>query len=95
MAAQFGEILIPGNDMFLVEDQRGGTTYLVFTYEDPRKDEYTGPVTERVTLDYDMETVHSWSDGHARPEACVGRSKDDPKHYQVVSTSGPVFQISF
>jgi hypothetical protein len=69
--------------VFLVEDQRHGTTYLIFTWEDPRKAGYKGTVTEGVTLDYDLEAVHSWPDGAPRPEACVGRAPDDPKHYKV------------
>lgn len=73
--------------MFLVEDHRYGKTYLVFTYEDPGKDGYTGNVIEGVNLDYDMEAVHSWRDGHARPEPCVGRAKDNPKHYKVFKYS--------
>ncbi len=69
--------------MFLVEDRRHGTTHLVFTSEDPRKDGYKGEVIEGVSLDYDMQAVHSWPDGHRRPEASVGRAGDDPKHYKV------------
>ncbi len=69
--------------MFLVKDQRHGATYLVFTAADPRKDGYRGEVMEGVSLDYDMEAVYSWSDGHARPEACVGQSSENPKHYKV------------
>jgi hypothetical protein len=73
--------------MFLVEDKRYGTTYLVFTAEDPTKDEYTRDVVEGVSLDYDMEAVHSWPDGHPRPEPSVGRAKDDPKRYKVFKYS--------
>ncbi|HYT93680.1 MAG TPA: hypothetical protein VEL76_33485 [Gemmataceae bacterium] len=69
--------------MFLVKDTRHGATYLVFTWNDPRKDGYKGNVIEGVSLDYDMEAVHSWPDGEARPEACVGRKPDKPKHYKV------------
>lgn len=69
--------------MFLVEDQRHGATYLVFTWDDPRKSGFAGDVTEGVRLDYDMEAVHSWPDGDPCPEVCVGRAKDDPKHYKV------------
>src|SRR5947209_2826741 len=60
--------------VFLVEDKRHGTTYLVFTWEDPRKDGYSGAVIDDVSLDYDMEAVHSWPNGHPRPEACVGQN---------------------
>jgi hypothetical protein len=69
--------------VFLVEDTRSGMTNLVFTWEDPRKAGYKGNVFEGVTLDYDMDAVHSWPDGHDRPEACVGRSPDNPNHYKV------------
>jgi hypothetical protein len=69
--------------MFLVEDKRHGAIYLVFTWEDPRKVGYKGNVVEDVTLDYDILTVHRWEDGQARPEACVGRAGDNPKHYKV------------
>jgi hypothetical protein len=69
--------------MFLVRDQRYGTTYLVFTWEDPRKNGYTGNLIEDVRLDYDMEAVHTWADGQARPEAVVGQAPDDPKRYKV------------
>lgn len=69
--------------MFLVKDTRHGMTNLVFTYEDPRKAGYKGVVEEGVSLDYDMEAVHSWPDGDDRPEVCVGQAPDDPKHYTV------------
>lgn len=69
--------------MFLVEDQRLGTTSLVFTVEDPQKAGYKGSVIEGVKLDYDIFAVHEWADGAPRPEACVGRDPDNPKHYKV------------
>jgi hypothetical protein len=69
--------------VFLVEDKRHGTTYLVFTWEDPRKDGYSGKVVEDVVLDYDMEAIHSWPHGHARPDACVGQDPNTPKEYKV------------
>jgi hypothetical protein len=69
--------------MFLVEDNRHGATYLVFTSEDPRKDGYSGAVTAGVSLDYDMEAVHGWADGEARPQACVGKARDNANHYKV------------
>ncbi|MBI1915187.1 MAG: hypothetical protein HYS12_10680 [Planctomycetes bacterium] len=69
--------------MFLVEDQRFGTTHLIFTWKNPRQDGYTGNVIDDVGLDYNMEEVHSWPDGHDRPEVCVGRAPDNPKHYKV------------
>jgi hypothetical protein len=69
--------------VYLVEDKRHGMTNLVFTWEDPRRAGYRGELVEGVTLDYDMEAVHSWPDGHPRPEVCVGRDPDKPKHYKV------------
>src|SRR5438552_3032243 len=72
-----------GHAMFLVEDNRDGATYVVFTWKNPRKDGYAGNVTEGVGLDYDMEEVHSWADGEDCPEAVVGRANDDPKRYKV------------
>jgi hypothetical protein len=69
--------------VFLVEDRRFGTTYLVFTWSDPRKEGYTGNVVENVALDYDMESVHSWPEGDDRPDACIGRAPDDPNQYKV------------
>jgi hypothetical protein len=69
--------------MFFVEDTRHGTTYLVFTWQDPRLDGFQGNVTEDVRLDYDMETVHQWHDGESPPEPCVGRSLRDASHFKV------------
>jgi hypothetical protein len=69
--------------MFLVEDRRPGATFLVFMWKDPREDGYKGDVAEDVHLDYDMPAVHSWPDGEDSPEACVGRSVEDPKQYTV------------
>jgi len=69
--------------MFLVEDRRFGATYLVFTWEDPRKHGFTGDVIEDVDLAYDMQEVHRWLDGDPQPEACVGRDPDDRRHYKV------------
>jgi hypothetical protein len=68
---------------FLVESSWQGAVYLVFTWHDPRQDGYSGPLTEGVILDYDMEHVTSWPRGHPRPEACVGRSPKNAKHYKV------------
>jgi hypothetical protein len=75
------------NIVFFVKDQRHGATFLVFTAADPRKDGYKGDVEEDVDLDYDMLEVHKWPDGHARPEACVGRDPNNPKHYKVFKYS--------
>ena len=69
--------------MFLVPDRIGDVTYLVFTWEDPRRTGYTGEVVQDVSLDYDMEAVHRWPDGEAPPEACVGHAPDDPKRFKV------------
>ncbi|MBL8795146.1 MAG: hypothetical protein JNM56_14650 [Planctomycetia bacterium] len=69
--------------MYLVEDRRNGTINLVFTWDDPRKAGYQGKVIEGVTLDYNMDAVHHWPEGQARPDACVGRSPVDSRHYQV------------
>lgn len=73
--------------MFLVEDKRHGVTHLVFTWEDPRTAGYKGNVLESVTLDYDMEAIHSWPDRNTRPEACVGRAPDNPNHFKVFKYS--------
>src|SRR5947209_4865284 len=73
--------------MFLVVDKRHGATYLIFTWEDPRNGGYKGDVLEGVTLDYDMEAVHSWPDGEDSPEACVGQAPDNPKHFKVFKYS--------
>jgi hypothetical protein len=69
--------------MYLVEDRRNSTTHLVFTWDDPRKAGYQAEVIEGVTLDYDVEAVHCWPDGQERPDACVGRSPENPRHYRV------------
>jgi hypothetical protein len=70
--------------VYRVEDSRHGATFQVFTWEDPRKAGYKGHTLEEgVTLDYDMEAVHSWPDGEDCPEARLGRAPDNPKHYKV------------
>jgi hypothetical protein len=69
--------------MFLVKDEQYGSTYLVFTWEDPRKGGFRGEVIDGVTLDYDMEMVHAWVDGDERPDACTGQAPDNPKHFKV------------
>ncbi len=68
--------------MYLVEDKRHGSTYLIFTWEDPRTAGYRGPVIEGASLDYDMK-VHEWPNGSERPDACPGRLKNDPRSYKV------------
>jgi hypothetical protein len=69
--------------VFLVEEKRHGATHLVFTWENPRKAGYQGAVVENVTLDYDMDSVHTWPDGQTRPDACVGRAPDNPNRFKV------------
>lgn len=69
--------------MYLVEDNRHGATYLIFTGEDPRKAGYKGTVIDGVRLDYDMDAVHSWPDGSNMPDACTGRARNNPKFYKV------------
>ncbi len=70
--------------MFHVEDRRHGI-FQVFTVADPRKDGYLGTdLEEGVDLDYNKQTVHGWPyDGSAPPEACLGRSRQNPKQYKV------------
>ncbi|MGA2065104.1 MAG: hypothetical protein ABSG86_09050 [Thermoguttaceae bacterium] len=69
--------------MFLVKDEVPGATYLVFTWEDPRRDGYRGEVVDDVSLDYDVEVVHRWPDGGPQPDACLGQAPDNPRHYKV------------
>ena len=69
--------------MYLVEDKRCGTTTLVFTWDNPRDFGYQEDVAEGVSLDYNLDAVHSWPEGHPRPETCVGQAPDNPKHYKV------------
>jgi hypothetical protein len=66
--------------MFLVQHQRDGAKLLVFTGQDPREDGFNGAVVEGVSLDYDVNHVHSWPDGYDHPDACAGRDPADPKH---------------
>jgi hypothetical protein len=81
--------------MFLVEDRRPEATYLVFTFEDPRQDGYSGEVDEDVALDYDMLTVHCWRDGERSPDACLGRSLQDRKQYQVFKYADELLAAGF
>jgi len=69
--------------MFLVKHKLYGTTYLVFTWEDPRKDGFAGPVDEDVELEYDMVAVHRWPEGGKRPEKHTGRDPTNPRRYKV------------
>lgn len=68
--------------MYLIKDERLGTTYLVFTWENPNASGYPGPV-ETVDLDYDMEQVHRWNNGGPPPDVCVGRARENPNQYKV------------
>jgi hypothetical protein len=69
--------------MFLIEHQWAGVTNLIFTWQDPCNDGFTGAVIEGVSLDYDMNHVHLWPDGHERPEAITGQDPANPKQYKV------------
>jgi len=69
--------------MFLVKDRRLGMDNYVFTQMDPRTEGYKGDVTESVTLDYDMNTIHEWPDGQHRPNPQLCRDPQNPKHYKV------------
>ncbi|HEY4308692.1 MAG TPA: hypothetical protein VGN12_04485 [Pirellulales bacterium] len=73
--------------MYLVEDRRSGVLNLVFTWSDPANDGFTGEVLTDVELDYEMEAVHQWNEGEGRPEACLGRSPNNPKHFKVFKYS--------
>ena len=48
---------------YLVTDERVGPPVLVFTLKNPQSDGYDGDVDEGITLDYDMDAVHIWSEG--------------------------------
>ncbi len=83
-------------EKYLVRDQLpSGDAFFVFTWEDPRTDGYNGSVVEGVTLDYDMQEVHVWAPGQDRPEACLGRSPDDPKHYKVFRYSSDLHEAGY
>lgn len=81
--------------MFLVEDHYLGADYLVFTAQDPKRSGFDGPVTSGVTLEYDYDAVHLWPDGHARPEARVGRSPDDPNYYKVFKYGSDLRAVNY
>ena len=55
----------------------------MFTWEDPRADGYTGDVLDRVSLNYDMEAVHSCPHEQGRPEAAVGKDTNNLHQYRV------------
>jgi hypothetical protein len=69
--------------VFLINDKRHGANFLVFTFEDPRKEGYKGDVDENVHLEYDISEVHKCPDGAPAPEACLGKDRTDPKRYKV------------
>src|SRR6185312_4041354 len=69
--------------MFLVEDRRAGLHNFVFTHTDPRPDGCKGNVISDVRLDYDMNAIHLWPYGEARPDPQLGRDPADAKHYKV------------
>jgi hypothetical protein len=69
--------------MFLVQDRIGEATYLVFTGKDPRRSGYAGQVIDDVALDYDMEAVHRWPNGH-RLEACCSQVGGIAEHFEVL-----------
>jgi hypothetical protein len=69
--------------MFLVKDRRLGMDTYVFTQTDPRTERRKGDVIEDVTLDYDMNAIHSWPYGQPRPDPQLGRDPKNPRHYKV------------
>ena len=69
--------------MFLTKDRRMGMDYYVFTQLDPRTEGYRGVVSENVSLDYDMNAIHQWPHGEARPAPRLGRDPKSPLHYRV------------
>ena len=69
--------------MFLVKVDDDQIHHLVFTWKNPKLDGYEGDVVPNVDLDYDMEAVHTWSAGAAKPEACVGTHPDNPAFFKV------------
>lgn len=81
--------------MYLVEDQRLGAIYLVFTWEDPRKDGFDGRLIEDVSLEYDEAAVHEWRDGQARPDVCVGRRLKHPKQFRIFKYKGDAAQAGY
>jgi hypothetical protein len=80
--------------MYLIRDQRFGETYLVFTWQDPRKDGYAGEDVEEVALDY-VDSVNDWADSAQRPEVCVGRSPIDPLSYKVFKYTAELRSCGF
>jgi len=66
--------------MFRVRDPR--TSLLIFTQEDPRKDDYNGEVESGVSLDYPPEVL-DWPDGPSKPTQVVGVREGEGKEYRV------------
>ena len=71
--------------MYLVKEQLPGGDLFVFTWEDPRTEGYTGSVEAGVALESDQPNgeTNTWNDGEEAPDASLGRSPNDPKHYKV------------
>jgi hypothetical protein len=69
--------------MFLIKDRRLGMDNYLFTQTDPRLEGYKDDVIEDVDLDYDMNAIHLWPYGQARPSPQLGRDPKNPKHYKV------------
>jgi hypothetical protein len=80
--------------MFFIQHSRAGVTYLVFTCQDPRKDEFRGTVEDGVSLDYNMN-VHDWPDGDECPEAVLGRDPSNPKRYKVFKYARDLKVVNF
>ncbi|WP_425615332.1 hypothetical protein NA78x_005247 [Anatilimnocola sp. NA78] len=81
--------------MYLVEDKQHGITNLVFTWRDPRRAGYLGPVIEGVELDYKIDSVHSWPPGEDAPEDIVGHAPNNPKRYKVFPSSDDLRQAGY
>ena len=69
--------------MYLVPTEYRGVRHNVFTSDDPREAGYEGEIMDGVFLDYDLDAVLRWDEGEERPEAQLGRSKEDAKRYKV------------
>jgi len=68
--------------VYFVKDRRHGKTLCIFTWIDPQRDGYTGPLEADVSLDYDLLKVHEWPDGAPVPDVCLGR-KPGTKEFKV------------
>lgn len=73
--------------LYYVRDQiREGSIPLenhVFLLKDPRKLGYRGDVQEGVTLDYDMQHVHSWPSGTEMSWPCLAHDPQRPNYFKV------------